>query len=680
MFRPPQLPPVKYDALVLKGGLDLATPTLSTPPGVAKDALNFEVSVTGGYSRIRGYERFDGRPAPSAAIAQQLGVAAFLVAPVAGITVNGETSGATGVVAYVGADYAAVTKVVGAFQLGENLRDGVTVLGALTSTGGTQGPRQDAIIDAATADVYRADITAVPGAGAVRGVFYYNDVLYAFRDNAGGTNCLLYMATSGGWVNVPYFYEVPFNTGAGTISDGQVVTQGANTATIKRVVISSGDLQAGTAAGYLVITAPAPGAFAAGAATTPGGTLAMTGASAQITRAIQGRYETVVDNFGGQLATRRVYGVDGVGLAFEFDGTVLVPIRSAVSPDTPKHVAVFKNHLFLAFAGSVLHSGLGKPYDFTAIAGASEIAFGDNLTGLTVSRGEQQGGAMVVYGRNSTNLLYGTSAADWQRVAYGEGSGCIRYSAQYLTEPYVLDDRGVLTLRTSLNYGNFDQATLTANIQSFIVDKRTRVAASLVDRGKSQYRLLFDDGSGLFLTILNGKYLGAMPVQFSHPAFVANNAETSSGDEVSFFGGADGFVYQLERGNSFDGEPLVGNFTLAYYASKSPRMLKQYRHATLEITGQGYAEIAFGYSLGYGSSEYPQAGASSFASAFAPSLWDAFTWDQFFWDGRTLIPTETELRGSAENIAIAVSCGTNYVAPFTINSIILHFSPRRGLR
>lgn len=679
-FQPPQLPPIRYDSLILKGGFDITTPTLLTAPGVAKDALNFEVSVTGGYSRIQGYERVDGQPAPSAAITQQLGVATFLVVPVAGITVNGETSGATGVASFVGGDYVAVTKVVGGFQAGENLRDGVTVLGVLTATGGTQGSRQDAIIDAASADIYRADILAVPGAGPVRGVFYYDDTLFAFRDNGGGTDCLLYMATSGGWVNVPYFHEVPFDTGAGTISDGDVVTQGANTATIKRVVVSSGDLLAGTAAGYLVVEAPAPGAFAAGAATTPAGTLTMTGASAQITRETGGRYETVVDNFGGQLATRRVYGADGVGLAFEFDGEVLVPLRSPVAPDTPKHVAVFKNHLFLSFAGSVVHSGLGKPYDFTAINGAFEIAVGDNITGLTVTRGEQQGGAMVIYGRNSTTLLYGTSAADWQKVAYGEGSGCIRYSAQYLTEPYVLDDRGVLTLKTSLNYGNFDQATLTANIQPFIVDKRTRVAASLVNRSKSQFRMLFDDGSGLYLTILNGKYLGAMPVRYNHPAFVANNAETSAGDEVSYFGGTDGYVYQLESGNSFDGEALVANFTLAYYASKSPRVLKQYRHATLEITGQGYAEIDFGYSLGYGSDTYPQAGQESFSSTFVASLWDAMIWDAFTWDGRTLIPTEAELRGSAENIALAISCGSNFVAPFTINSIILHFSPRRGLR
>ena len=61
----PKMPPTQYDIIQLRGGLDLVTPTLSLPSGVARDAVNYEVSITGGYSRIAGYERFDGRPNPS---------------------------------------------------------------------------------------------------------------------------------------------------------------------------------------------------------------------------------------------------------------------------------------------------------------------------------------------------------------------------------------------------------------------------------------------------------------------------------------------------------------------------------------------------------------------------------------------------------------------------------------
>jgi hypothetical protein len=684
MFKTPNLPRIQYDTIVLKGGMDVVTPTLSVNPGVIRDASNFEVSVTGGYSRIQGYERADGQPSPSSAVVQQLTVDLFLTTPLVGDTVTGAMSGATGVVAFVGADYLAVTKVVGLFEEAEDITDGGPTVGTLTSVGGTQGSQVDAQIQAAAADIYRADIGEVPGAGPVRGVFYYNDTLFAFRNNVGDTAAELYMATTGGWVLVPFYLEVEFSAGAGEIDEGDNLVQGANTALIKRVVIESGDIAAGTAAGRFVIEAPAPGSFIAGAATISGGgagTATLDGAESQITRPAGGVYQFVIDNFQGQAATKRVYGCDGVGLAFEFDGDVLVPVRTSSVPDTPKFVAVFKKQLFLAIDGSAVHSAPGLPYNFQGIDGAYEIAIGDTITGLTVTRGEQAGGAMAIYGRNSTSLLYGSGAADWQLVQYGEGSGCISYSAQYLNEPYVLDDRGVTTLQTSLNYGNFDQATLTHNIQPFINSKRTRVATSLVNRTKSQYRLLFNDGSGLFCTILNGKYLGAIPVEFAHTAFCSWAGETSGGSEVSYFGAVDsGYVFEMEKGTSFDGEPLVANFTLAYNFSRSPRILKKYLHAALEVTGSGYAQIDFGYSLGYGSSNIPQAGLAAYASAFAPANWDTFVWDAFFWDGVTLSPTEAELRGAAENIAIAISSGNTYVGAYTINSIIIHFAHRRGLR
>lgn len=45
----------------LKGGLDLATTKALVNPGTLQDCLNYEVTDRDGYSRIRGFERFDGQ-------------------------------------------------------------------------------------------------------------------------------------------------------------------------------------------------------------------------------------------------------------------------------------------------------------------------------------------------------------------------------------------------------------------------------------------------------------------------------------------------------------------------------------------------------------------------------------------------------------------------------------------
>lgn len=49
-------------AIPLVGGLDLTTPAPLTRPGTLSDCLNYEVANRRGYSRIDGFERFDGRP------------------------------------------------------------------------------------------------------------------------------------------------------------------------------------------------------------------------------------------------------------------------------------------------------------------------------------------------------------------------------------------------------------------------------------------------------------------------------------------------------------------------------------------------------------------------------------------------------------------------------------------
>ena len=57
-----------------------------------------------------------------------------------------------------------------------------------------------------------------------------------------------------------------------------------------------------------------------------------------------------------------------------------------------------------------------------------------------------------------------------------------------------------------------------------------------------------------------------------------------------------------------------------------------------------------------------------------------FEWDNFVFDGNELLPTEIEISGTAENAAIRISSVSNLIRPFTVNSIILHYTPRRGLR
>lgn len=678
---PLKTPPVNYDLIRLNGGLDQVTPTLSLPPGFARRAANFECSITGGYTRIAGYERYDGRPNPSDATYTAL-TCAITGTIAVGNTVTGATSAATGKVIARDGALVVVTRQTGTFQAGENLTVSAVVQGSVTAISGTVADGlTDATYRALAADDYRVDIQAVPGSGPIRGVVYYNGIVYAWRNNAGGTAMAIYKSSGTGWTAVTLPEEVSFSNANVSVGEGDTLTQGGVTATIRRVVVQTGTLLSGTNTGRLIITGRTGGNFAAGAATSTGaGALTLSGAQSQITLAPNGRVETVIANFGGGTANYRVYGADGVNRGFEFDGTYYVPLRTGMTVDTPEHVAFHKQHLFFSFGASLQFSAIGDPYSWSPILGAGELAMNGEITNLIVLPGDQSSGALGVYTRNDTSVLYGTDSSTFALSTFNTGTGAIAYTAQNLDQAYVLDDRGVMSLGTTLNFGNFTPASLTMQIRPFIQVRRNLASGSLVNREKGQYRVFFSDATALYMTVLNGKVLGSMPVEFAHPVTCCVEGEQPDGTATSFFGSTNGFVYRLDAGTSFDGAPIPANFNLVYNSIRSPRILKRFRKASVELTGDAYAQIAFGYDLGYRTTALSQPVDETYENDLRSSYWDSITWDDFVWDGEELKPSEIQVEGTAENMSIRISSVSAILQPFTVNSIIVHYTPRRGLR
>lgn len=683
----PNFSPVMIDPIILKGGLDIITPTLLLSNGYARQSLNFECSVTGGYKRIAGYERFDGSPSPAdsadSGLHRYLTVASYTNIPVVGNTLTA-SGGATGVISYIDGLVIVITKSTGTWAVSETVAVGATPIGTLTDVSGVAAsPMAEAIVKNSVADIYRADIEAVPGAGPIRGVVEFNDIVYAFRNNVATTALDIYKSSSTGWVNVPLYKTVSFTAGGATSpADGATLTQGGVTAVIKRVVKTSGDWLSSNAAGQFIIPTPTGGNFAAGAATIGAVNITLSGIQTQLALLPSGKFEFIESNFYGQSVTRRVYGCDGVNKGFEFDGDVLVPISTGATVDTPTHLQEHNKYLFFALGSSVIHSAPGLPYDFTAINGSAEIATGETVTNIISMKGGTNSATLGITGRSNTSILYGKSPADWNLVSYDDGTGGVAFTAQNMAQSYVFDDRGVNSIQTSLQYGNFVQNTLSNLVLPFINERINLATYATLCRRKAQYRLFFSDGWGLFITIANNKLMGCMPVLFPNPIYCCYEGKKNDGTDVIYFGSTNGMVYQMEKGTSFDGEPIEYNFTLNYANSKSPRTLKRFRKASVEVSSD-YSAIAvfdFGYILGYDSQEYNQPGNTPYSQYTGQIRWDAITWDNFFWDANRYEPIEADMEGTAENVAIFINGSSDYVPEFTINSLMMHYSPRRMMR
>jgi hypothetical protein len=681
-----KMPAVNYETFQLKGGLDLVTPTMSLRPGVARSALNFEVNVTGGYSRVAGYERTDGRAAkPSSAK-----YGSITLANVASITVGGNVSnglGATGVVIAIVGSRVFFTKQVGTFSAGQTV-NGVTTI---TATGGATTSAERAEYLRLAADVYRADILPVPGSGPVRGVALYGGVLYAWRDNITATALGMYKATTGGWVAVSFGYEVSFNLGSVAPAIGATIVKGPVSAVVRAVCLESGSFAGGTAVGRLIVDAPVGGAFTAGSLTS-GGTLTLNSGlagslvQAAITLLPGGRVQTFQASFGGGQS-KKLYGCDNVNRGWEFDGTTLVPIRTGMTTDKPENVVVHKNYLFYSFGPSVQFSAIGNPYSWSPILGAGELVAADTVTAFSILPGSDTTGALGIFTPDTTHVLYGTAfgaGGDANFVNFNNGLGAWKYTVQNMEQAYALDSRGVVAMGTVKDFGNFDTSTLTLNVRPFIQTHRGYETASGLNREKAQYRVFYSDGYALFSTILNGKYLGSMPVLYPNPVLCWCEGRLTDQTEYSYFGSDDGYIRQMESGNSFDGQEVPFRLHLNFDSIGNQRVLKRYRHAAFEMIGGGYVEFQAGYSLAYNSNivlDQPpyQTAVGSFSDS---ATYDSgFTYDSgLSYDGRTLGPAELGIAGTAENISIIVKGTTNKYPVFGINTVTIHYTPRRGMR
>lgn len=669
----------------LGGGLNLTQPALSIKPGMSIDACNYTPAVTGGYERIEAFEAFDGRTKPSAANYYIL-TATVSASIAAGATITGATSGATGIVllaAAAGATEIVFTKLTSNFQA-ENITVGGVV--KAVAAGVQVANDEDNLATHCTyrnlaADKYRADIAVVPGSGRVRGVWLYNGKVYAFRNNAGDTACDMYVSGTGGWTQVALGTEVQFTAGNVTTPvDGETLTQGGVTATVRRVMTRTG-AWSGTAAGTFVITGLAGGHFAAGAATLSGtATVTLSGVETAIALAKDGRFEFVNYNFGGSSSTLRMYGCDGVNTAFEFDGTYFCPIRTGMATDKPTHICCHKKHLFLSFGPSIQHSGIGLPYSWTVLSGAQEIGIGDTITNLVSLPGVSASGALGIYSKNSTNVLYGNSSSDWDLQNYSSEAGALAYTAQVLDFAYALDNAGIRQLVPSQTYGNFEMNTISELVKPWLDKRCNLVTASSIHRGKNQLRLYFSDGWGLAIAIGQNKKASIMPFDYGStlPVRCICSLEDTDGKERVFFGSDDGFVYESGVGTSFNGSNIEAWLRLAFWHSKTPRINKRYRRAAIEASIEEYTTLYFSHDCSYGSPDFPISAIQSQAVTGNGFYWDAdINWDDIVWDAQVVAQPEVELGGTGSNISLLFRSDNDQYKGHTIQGVLLTYMLRR---
>jgi hypothetical protein len=680
--------PLRTGYITFAGGLDTETPAIATSPGSVQDSINVYQGARGGYVVTRGYERFDGRPAPHLAIYSTLTVddgSAFTV----GQTVT--TATASGVIVAIADDSLHLAKVSGTFASGDTLLVGGVATGTATADIVAGFGEKGALTEyygALAADAYRADIAAPPGAGASRGGFEFDGVVYTFRNAADGLSAKMWKSTSSGWSQVSLGREITFTSGGTTEPlEGQTVTGATSAATgvVGRVIVTSGTWAGGDAAGRLVLTAQT-GTFQSenlniGVSLN---VASVAGDSAAIALSPGGSYRFLVTNFTADPATRRVYGVDGVNKGFEFDGTVFVQINTGMATDAPDDLCEFVGHLCFAFNGSFQNSSLGDPYTWVPVLGASEIGLADPITGFKVMPGSDGSPVLAIFSKDSIHLLYGSSRDDWKLIPFKYEAGALARSVQQIGQTFLLDTRGVTSLQASDMFGNFEFSTVSDKVKSWLESRKGGLADSCVSRPNNQYRLYFTNGEALYCTVAvqnnSAAIVAMMPMLFPVQFRWVWSSEDANGNESVYCGDSTGMVYQLDVGKSFDGQPLQWSVTLHPVHFKTPNTFKKWRRCTFEVRGDGYAEYWSTYVLGYGSTDIAQPDASEFEVLSGVDRLDDSYLDEGYLDGNPLSSVSYPMYGNAQNMALSFGGESAYSGQLTFNGALIQYSIAREIR
>jgi hypothetical protein len=599
----------------MRGGLDEATPAIALRPGAVIACLNHEAQPSG-YQRTQGYERFDGQPAPSeASLGHEPASAADL-----------------------------------------------TDLDALAAA-------------------RRALIGNVPGSGPVRGVLWFGDKLNAWRDSGGATACLAYYSSAGGWQQHDFGALAPFTSG-GTyeVLAGDTITGATSgaTATVRYIALyPTGDWGDGDATGIFVLD-DLTGTFVAENLNVGANLDVATISDAPEVQAFPpgGRYEFEIYNFRASSELIRAYGANGVGLGFEFDGTSIIPISTGSPVDTPFMVKAHKAHLFFGFEhGSLQNSGLGEPLSFSALLGAAELGVGRNITNLIPNAQS----TFFITTESSVFVLTGNDSSDFILEGVGdEDSGAKAWTAQRPGQIVYVDNRGVRSAASTQAYGNFRLGTYTSLLTKTLRAKQAagiEPVASAVIKSKDQYLLFFADGTGisLFFGTKNPE-----PMTFEYPFVVSCTPHVVEidGKERCFVGADDGYVYELNVGRSFDGEPIEAFIALPYGHQGNPQVIKRYHKTKLDLTCGYGTELGIVAQFSYAKGEQPNAEQLFHSVDPGGNPITAPDWPDFSFVAPQVSEVEAWLDGLGTNLGVIVVSRSALVESYTLEAATVLFTPR----
>ena len=295
--------------------------------------------------------------------------------------------------------------------------------------------------------------------------------------------------------------------------------------------------------------------------------------------------------------------VDGINVPAVYDGTTFTALNDVPSDvEAAEFVVSFKNQLFFGKKNLLTFTAPFTDDDFTAAAGAGTISVGANITGIAIFR--QQ---LIIFTESSIHQLVGNTITDFQLQPITLDIGCVDKDTiqEVGGDVMFLGPDGLRLLSGTERLGDFGLGVVSKAIQQQVTDLYTYNTSftSVVIRAKSQYRILGynknisqENAQGILGTQTAGQ--GGEGMSWAETrgirAYVADSRFFQNAETI-VFANDDGYLYQMEEGNSFAGEKVQTTFATPYMPINDPRVRKTFYKMFLYTDPQG--SVSFDVSL-----------------------------------------------------------------------------------
>ena len=261
--------------------------------------------------------------------------------------------------------------------------------------------------------------------------------------------------------------------------------------------------------------------------------------------------------------------VDGVNAPVVFNLALSATDVSASAVAGSKFLASYKSHMFYAGKSTTpellsFSEGFNEDGFSTGVSlPAGTIRVDDTITGIKVFRD-----SLFIFCENRIFKLAGNTAADFAIVPVTRNIGCINGDTiqEFGGDLVFLGPDGLRTVAATAKIGDTELGTISRNVQS-IFDKNIKdslLFESVVIPDKTQYRIFFTKGDEAdsitrgVTCVMKQDNFEFSEIRGIKPA--CTDTFVQAGDVIVLHGDFAGHVHRQEKGNTFDGIPVLGKY------------------------------------------------------------------------------------------------------------------------